>query len=93
MIYHGYDDEHVYCMGTALLDLEDPRRVLKRPKETVLEPNAPWERRGDVPNVVFGCANPVVNGTVYLFYGGADRVVGLATADLNELLAWTLEHG
>lgn len=93
VIYHGYDDDHVYCMGTALLDLENPRRVLKRPEGSVLEPKAAWERRGDVPNVVFGCANPVVNGTVYLYYGGADRVVGLATANLKDLLEWTVKHG
>lgn len=90
MLYHGYNENHIYCMGAALLDKEDPTRVLKRPKASVLEPRTSWELRGDVPNVVFGCANPVVDGTVYLYYGGADRVVGLATANLQELLEWTL---
>ena len=90
MLYHGYNESHVYCMGAALLDKEDPTRVLKRPKASLLEPRTSWELRGDVPNVVFGCANPVVDGTVYLYYGGADRVVGLATANLKELLEWTL---
>ena len=93
VIYHGYNDSHIYCMGTALLDKDDPRKVLKRPQATVLEPKAAWELRGDVPNVVFGCANPVVDGTVYLYYGGADRVVGLAKANLQDLLDWTIEHG
>ena len=76
MIYHGYNDDHVYRMGVALLDRDDPTKVLKRPEASVLEPQTAWELRGDVPNVVFGTANPVVNGTVYLYYGGADRVVG-----------------
>jgi len=93
MIYHGYNDEHVYRMGVALLAKDDPTKVLKRPEEFVLEPQTAWELRGDVPNVVFGTANPVVDGTVYLYYGGADRVVGLAKADLGALLAWTLENG
>lgn len=93
MLYHGYDDAHVYCMGVALLDKDDPTKVLKRPRASVLEPRTAWELRGDVPNVVFGCANPVVDGTVYLYYGGADRVVGLATANLAELLEWTLQNG
>jgi predicted GH43/DUF377 family glycosyl hydrolase len=93
MLYHGYDDAHVYCMGVALLDKDDPTKVLKRPQASVLEPRTAWELRGDVPNVVFGCANPVVDGTVYLYYGGADRVVGLATANLAELLEWTLQNG
>jgi len=93
VLYHGYDESHVYCMGAALLDLEDPTKVLKRPKSTVLEPQETWEIRGDVPNVVFGTANPVVDGVVHLYYGGADRVIGLATAPLDELLAWTMAEG
>lgn len=93
IVYHGYDESHVYKMGTALLDLEDPRKVLKRPSEPVLEPQETWEMKGDVPNVVFGTANPVVDGEVYLYYGGADRVIGLATAPLDELLAWTIAEG
>lgn len=93
IVYHGYDESHVYKMGTALLDLEDPRRVLKRPRSPVLEPQETWETRGDVPNVVFGTANPVVDGEVYLYYGAADRVIGLATAPLDELLEWTIAEG
>jgi beta-1,2-mannobiose phosphorylase / 1,2-beta-oligomannan phosphorylase len=93
VLYHGYDDTRVYCMGAALLDRDDPREVLKRPKEPILVPEETWEIKGDVPRVVFGCANPVIDGDVYLYYGGADRVIGLATAPLDELLAWTLETG
>jgi len=43
-----------------------------------------------VPRVVFSCANPVVEGTVYVFYGGADHVIGLATCGLSELVDYTL---
>ena len=93
VLYHGYDERHVYCMGAALLELDDPRRVLKRPRTSVLAPQETWEIRGDVPNVVFGCANPVVDGVVYLYYGAADRVIGLATAPLAELLEWVLAEG
>ncbi len=93
VIYHGYNDHHIYCMGVALLDCDDPSIVLKRPKTPVLAPKETWELKGDVPFVVFGTGNPVVDGTVYLYYGAADRVVGLATADLGELLEWTLREG
>lgn len=93
MLYHGYNEQHVYCMGAALLDLEDPRKVLKRPEASILEPQETWEIKGDVPNVVFGCANPVKDGVVHLYYGGADRVIGVATASLDELLDWVLEAG
>ena len=92
VIYHAYDNDHVYRLSVALLDLEDPTRVINRPKEPILEPREPWELRGDVPNVVFSTANPVVEGTVYVYYGGADRVVGLATAPLGDLIAFA-EHG
>ncbi|MBA2668002.1 MAG: glycosidase [Trueperaceae bacterium] len=93
VLYHGYDDAHVYCMGTALLDLEDPSVVLARPREPILEPQETWEIKGDVPNVVFGTANPVVDGVVHLYYGAADRVIGVASAPLDTLLAWTLASG
>lgn len=93
VLYHGYNDAHVYCMGVALLDKEDPSNVLKRPEAPVLVPEETWEIKGDVPNVVFGCANPVVDGIIYLYYGAADRVIGLATAELEALLEWTLRKG
>jgi len=90
ILYHGYNNKHVYRFGTCLLDLDDPSCVLKRPREFVFEPGELWELRGDVPNVVFSCANPVVDGTVYVYYGGADHVIGLATCPLDELLNFTL---
>ncbi|MGC9398241.1 MAG: glycoside hydrolase family 130 protein [Anaerolineae bacterium] len=88
VIYHAYDFDHVYRLGVCLLDLEDPTRVLARPKPFILEPEVTWEIKGDVPNVVFSTANPVVDGIVYVYYGGADRLIGLATAPFEELLAF-----
>lgn len=88
VLYHGYDDEIVYRFGVCLLDLDDPTQVLSRPGGFLLEPRETWELKGDVPRAIFSAANPVVDDTVYVYYGGADRVVGLATCDLNELLAF-----
>jgi predicted GH43/DUF377 family glycosyl hydrolase len=90
MPYHGYDRDHVYRFGVCLLDLEDPSQVVRRPRETMFWPEELWELRGDVPNVVFSCANPVVDGTVYVYYGGADHVIGLATCRLRGLLDFAL---
>jgi beta-1,2-mannobiose phosphorylase / 1,2-beta-oligomannan phosphorylase len=90
-INHAYADEHIYRMGAVLLDLDDPSRVIRRPKQPIFWPEQLWELRGDVPNVVFSCANPVVGGTVYLFYGGADHVIGLATCALADLLEYVLK--
>ncbi len=88
LIYHGYDEARVYCLGAALLDLEDPRTILSRPDEPILTPELPWERKGDVPNVVFSDAAVLVGDELYVYYGGADRVMGLATVPLADLMAF-----
>jgi predicted GH43/DUF377 family glycosyl hydrolase len=92
VLNHAYDDHHVYRFGVILLDLEDPTKVIHRPTDPIFWPEELWELRGDVPNVVFSCANPVVDGTVYVFYGGADHVVGLATCRLDELIEYALHE-
>ncbi len=88
VLYHAYDYEHVYRLGACLLDLDDPRRVIARGSHFLLQPEEAWEMKGDVPHAVFSAANPVVGGRVYVYYGGADRVIGLATCDLDALLDW-----
>jgi predicted GH43/DUF377 family glycosyl hydrolase len=92
VLYHGYDDEFVYRFGACLLDLEDPTQVIARPHECILEPRETWEFKGDVPHAIFSAANPVVDGTVYVYYGGADRVIGLATCALDEILDWVTHY-
>jgi len=86
VIYHGYDEEHVYRFGVCMLDKSDPKIILGRPSQPIFEPQELWEIRGDVPNVVFSCASPVVNGIVYVYYGGGDHVIGLATCRLDDLI-------
>lgn len=80
LFYHGYDENHVYRQSAALLDLDNPTNVIHRPKSFIMEPEEPWEIRGDVPNVVFSCANLVVGDQLYFYCGGADQMVRLATA-------------
>lgn len=86
MFYHGYNADHIYRLSVCLLDLDDPAHLINRPKDFIFEPQELWELRGDVPNVVFSCANLVVGDKVYVYYGGADHVIGLATAPLAELI-------
>ena len=93
LINHGYNEDHIYKFGVVLLDLEDPTRVLARPKTAVFWPEELWELRGDVPNVVFSCANPVVDGVVHVYYGGGDHVIGLAACPLEALLDFALNGG
>jgi predicted GH43/DUF377 family glycosyl hydrolase len=92
LLNHGYDEDHIYRLGVLLLDLDDPTVVINRPSDPIFWPEELWELRGDVPNVVFSCANPVVDGTLYVYYGAADHVIGLATGRLDELLDFAL-HG
>jgi predicted GH43/DUF377 family glycosyl hydrolase len=92
ILSHGYNSQQIYQMGVGLLDLHDPTKVIRRPKGSIFWPEELWELRGDVSNVVFSNANPVVDGTVYVYYGGADHVIGLATCDLDDLLEYAL-HG
>jgi beta-1,2-mannobiose phosphorylase / 1,2-beta-oligomannan phosphorylase len=89
VLNHGYDADHVYKLGAVLLDLDNPAQVISRPEKPIFWPKELWELRGDVPNVVFSCANPVVDGTVYVYYGGGDHVIGLATCPLSELIQYT----
>jgi len=86
LFYHGYGPEHIYRHSVALLDLEDPTKVINRPRAFIMEPYETWEIKGDVPNVVFSCANLVVGDQIYFYYGGADRMVGLATAPFADVL-------
>ncbi|MBC8449142.1 MAG: glycosidase [Chloroflexi bacterium] len=86
LINHGYNEDHVYKFGVCLVDLDDPSKVIRRPRRAIFWPEELWELRGDVPNVVFSNANPVVEGAVYVYYGGGDHVIGLATCQLDELL-------
>ena len=87
LIYHGVSRDKVYRAGAALLDLHDPSKIIGRTKTPILEPKEPYEKFGDVSNVVFPTGACVVdNDKLFVYYGGADRVCCLATADLNYLL-------
>jgi predicted GH43/DUF377 family glycosyl hydrolase len=92
LIYHGVKETvsgQIYRVGIALLDLHEPTRVLRRLPEWILAPLAPYERVGDVPNVVFPCGlvHDEAEGELRLYYGAADTSICLATARLDELLA------
>jgi beta-1,2-mannobiose phosphorylase / 1,2-beta-oligomannan phosphorylase len=90
LIYHGVDRNHVYRMGVALLDHEDPRIVIARANVPVLEPELEFELHGDVPNVVFPEGAVVIDGILHVYYGAADLVVGHAKIPLDDLLEWLL---
>lgn len=85
LIYHGVSQDMIYRQGAALLDIEDPTRVLARQAEPIMEPELDWERVGHVNNVVFSCGQVVINDTIHIYYGGADNAIGLATLKLSDI--------
>ena len=86
VIYHGVSFEKVYCLGVALLEKNNPERVIYRSETPILVPSEDYERFGKVPNVVFSCGNVVIDDKVLVYYGAADSVLCVATYDLSELL-------
>lgn len=86
MLYHGVSEDKYYRVGAALLDKNDPTKVLGRSALPIFEPIEKYEREGDVPNVVFPCGSVIRDNKLYIYYGGADRVVGTAVADLEDVV-------
>ncbi|MCX6375698.1 MAG: glycosidase [Armatimonadetes bacterium] len=89
--YHGVDHKRNYRLGIMLLDLEDPSKVIGKSPEPVLSPAEDYEKHGLVPNVVFTCGAVEMNGHYFVYYGGADKVIGLATMARSDLKKVKLE--
>ena len=86
LFYHGVNDNHEYRLGVAMLDLKNPDKVIWRQKEPILEPKENYEMKGNVPNVVFTCGACEMNNEYYVYYGGADAVVALATIEKEKVM-------
>jgi len=87
MVYHAVDANYVYRLGLVLLDRDNPTRVLRRTEAPILEPEAEWELKGDTGNVVFTCGAALLGSQLWVYYGGADTVIGLARADISSFIA------
>lgn len=94
VLYHGVSahDGH-YRVGALLLDLEHPDCVIGRSRHPIFSPETPYERVGQVPNVVFPCGAVVRKKRLYTYYGGADQVIGVASISLPRLLTTLLADG
>lgn len=95
-IYHGVFQTMagaVYRLGVALHDLDNPEIVTGVADSWILQPEDPWEVSGYVPNVVFTCgAVPESDGSVKIYWGGADTVMCAGTAQIDELVRLCMEH-
>ncbi|NOZ72359.1 MAG: glycosidase [Chloroflexi bacterium] len=90
LIYHGVAPDRSYRAGAALLDLEEPWKVIARTPQPILEPEKTYEQEGDVPNVVFPEGIAVIADELLVFYGGADKVCCVASTPLDELINYLL---
>jgi predicted GH43/DUF377 family glycosyl hydrolase len=89
-VYHGFNEERIYCLGVALHGLRDPAKILKRQDEPVLYPLGPFELWGDVPNVVFTCGGIETKDAYHIYYGGGDHVMAVASVSKAEVRAFAL---
>lgn len=93
LLYHGVRQTasgSIYRLGLALLDLDNPGKVLHRSDEWVFGPTELYEREGDVDDVVFpsGWVLDENTGLLKMYYGGADSCIALATASVSDLLEY-----
>ena len=84
--YHGVDGSRVYRLGILILGLDDPTKAVFRSDEPCLEPEEPYEKEGPVPNVVFSSGAVEKDGQYLVYYGGADRVIAVASIGVDEVL-------
>jgi len=97
LIYHGVCTTcsgFIYSIGAALLDLEDPSKIISDCANYILTPEAPYETIGFVANVCFPCATlqDADTGRMAIFYGAADTYCALAFTQVDELIAFIKAH-
>jgi predicted GH43/DUF377 family glycosyl hydrolase len=85
-IYHGANDDHRYCLGALLLDLQDPSRVIARSDQPIMEPTAEYELTGFFGNVVFTNGHIVEGDSIRMYYGASDEVICGAEFSIQEIL-------
>jgi predicted GH43/DUF377 family glycosyl hydrolase len=90
MIYYGEKSTSagpLMRLGAAILDARDPSKVVARSNIPILAPREPYERIGDVPNVVYSCGAILeADGTVRIYYGGSDSCICAGTAKLDDIV-------
>ena len=95
-IYHGVfrtREGSVYRLGIALHDLQNPAKIVGVGDSWILQPEDPWEIAGYIHNVVFSCgAVPESDGTLKIYWGGADTVMCMDEANIFDLAAQCLDH-
>ncbi len=85
-LYHAVGRDKYYRLGALLLDLNDPGRVLHRTPDWLMEPEADYEIEGFYRGVCFPCGTVVIDGTLFVYYGGGDKYCAVATCPFEALV-------
>jgi predicted GH43/DUF377 family glycosyl hydrolase len=87
VFYHALNNiDHYYRVGALMFDLNDITKIIGKIDNPILEPFHDYERQGQINNVVFPCGHIVVNDRLYVYYGGGDSCLCVATASLEKVL-------
>jgi len=86
MIFSSESMTDSWSVSAALFDLKEPEKMIGRTKGFILETATNYERNGLVPNVVFPSGAVMVKNEIWVYYGAADTVVGLAKGELEDLM-------
>jgi predicted GH43/DUF377 family glycosyl hydrolase len=86
MFYHGISETGEYALGAILLDKNDPTKIISRTNSPIMRPVMDYEKIGIVPNVVFPCGAITKGKYIYLYYGGADKVVCSGRIETKKML-------
>jgi predicted GH43/DUF377 family glycosyl hydrolase len=88
LFYYGVDSENTYRLGAALLDHENPSKVIGRTRQPVLSPLLEWERQGRRADTVFSCGTEWLSkeNTFRIYYGAADTCIGAADICVSNLI-------
>ncbi|MFA5931997.1 MAG: hypothetical protein WC793_01305 [Candidatus Paceibacterota bacterium] len=94
LLYHAMDkdDGNRYKLGALLLDLKDPRKVLYRAAHPILEPDA-WYENDWKPGIIYASGAIMIKDKLFVYYGGGDKYIGVASIPLNDLIDSMKKNG
>ncbi len=92
MLYHAVGKDSRYRVGAIILDSANPEKVTHRLPYPIMEPEYDYECDGIYKGICFPCGNVVINEKLFVYYGGADQYVGVATCNFQELLEELLRN-
>ncbi len=91
MLYHATGPDSHYRLGAMMMGLDDPTKILYRTRDWIMQPEREYEIKGFYNGCVFPCGKVIIGDTLFVYYGAADKYVGLATCPVKDLIDYLLE--